>query len=194
MIDVAHPHPPSSPLSTFSHGAIHNAAGLDIPALLRHVRAKPPFGGSLRSFPGGAALPLSELLPLECDVFIPAAVGGVINDKTARSIKAGAVVEAANAATTPGGDAILRDRGVDCVPDILGSGGGVTVSFLEWVQNHQSMRFGEDEVERRLDAAMTAACRRVFDTSKNKRIPLRPAAFVVGLQSVTQATMNRGFD
>lgn len=116
------------------HGAIVNEGGLDIPALLRHVRAKPPFGGSLRSFPGGDAIPLSELIPLECDVFIPAAVGGVLNEKSAKSVKAPIIVEAANAATTPGGDAVLRDKGVTCVPDILASGGGVTVSFFEWVQ------------------------------------------------------------
>jgi len=116
------------------HGAVHNAAGLDVPALRRHVRARPPFGGSLRSFPGGSPLPLSELLPLECDVFIPAAIGGVINERTARSVKAGVVVEAANAATTPAGDAVLRERGVAVVPDIYASGGGVTVSFFEWVQ------------------------------------------------------------
>jgi glutamate dehydrogenase (NAD(P)+) len=184
----------SLPPLSFRHGAVHNEAGLDVPSLLRHVRAKPPFGGSLRSFPGGAPLPLAELLPLECDVLIPAAVGGVINDRTARSIKATAVVEAANAATTPAGDAVLRDRGVECLPDILGSGGGVAVSYFEWILNQQQYRWSDDEIARRLDAAMTGACRRVFDAAKERGLGLRTAAFVVGLQSVTQATMNRGFD
>ena len=202
------------------HGAVHNAAGLDVPALRRHVRARPPFGGSLRSFPGGSPLPLSELLPLECDVFIPAAIGGVINERTARSVKAGVVVEAANAATTPAGDAVLRERGVAVVPDIYASGGGVTVSFFEWVQvrprraragpalalaspstldpppppHIQNYRWDAAEVDARLAGAMGAAFRRVHDVATARAIPLRTAAFVVGLQSVTRATMNRGFD
>ena len=121
-------------------------------------------------------------------------MGGVINDRTARSIKATAIVEAANAATTPAGDAVLRDRGVECLPDILGSGGGVAVSYFEWILNQQQYRWSDDEIARRLDAAMTGACRRVFDTAKERSLGLRTAAFVVGLQSVTQATMNRGFD
>ena len=209
------------------HGAIVNEKGLDVPGLLRHVQAKPPFGGSLRSFPGGDALPLSELIPLDCDVFIPAAVGGVLNERSAKSVKAQIIVEAANAATTPGGDAVLREKGVTCVPDILASGGGVTVSFFEWVQvreererkgglvggvrktktkaphprshtlhtqNIQNYRWAEDEVSKRLDAAMVAAFKRTWDIAQEKNVTLRTAAFIVGLQSVTRATMNRGFD
>lgn len=113
-------------------GALINEGGLDIPALRRHTKAAPPFGGSLKTFPGGTSAPREALFEVPCDIFIPAAVAGAIDARTAGKLNARFVVEAANAPTTPDGDAILRERGIIVLPDILASGGGVTVSFFEW--------------------------------------------------------------
>jgi len=101
------------------HGATFSADGLDVAALRRHTRAAPPFGGSLRSFPGGRALALERLLELPCDVLVPAAVPSVVNAETARTLGCRFLVEAANASTTPAGDRILRERGIAALPDIV---------------------------------------------------------------------------
>ena len=101
------------------HGATSHPGGLDVAALRRHTRAAPPFGGSLRSFPGGTALALDKLLEIPCDVFVPAAVPSVVNATTARTLGCKFLVEAANASTTPAGDQILRERGIVALPDIV---------------------------------------------------------------------------
>jgi glutamate dehydrogenase (NAD(P)+) len=104
------------------------ARGLDVPALRAHVAA----GGALAAFSGGTAFPPGEILATRCDVLVPAAIGGVLGEAEAERVDARFVVEAANAPTTPGGDAVLRARGIPVLPDILTNGGGVTVSFFEW--------------------------------------------------------------
>ena len=175
-------------------GSLVNEGGLDVPALRRHTRAAPPFGGSLKSFPGGTPAPRAALFTVPADVLIPAAVAGALDARTAGTVAARFVVEAANAPTTPAGDAILRDRGVTVLPDILASGGGVVVSFFEWVQNQQSMAWAEADVDARLEAAMASAFRSVWATSTARGLPLRTAAFVEALQRVTQAHLHRGFD
>ena len=113
-------------------GAVRSAdggsSGLDIPALRAHVAA----GGALADFPGGASFPPGEILATPCDVLVPAAIGGVLGEAEAERVDAKFIVEAANAPTTPGGDAVLRARGIPVLPDILTNGGGVTVSFFEW--------------------------------------------------------------
>lgn len=101
------------------HGATHNEGGLDVAALRRHTRAAPPFGGSLRTFPGGKPLPLERLLELPCDIFVPAAVPSVVNAKSAKTLGCKFLVEAANASTTPEGDRVLRERGIVALPDIV---------------------------------------------------------------------------
>ena len=101
------------------HGATHAPGGLDVAALRRHTRAAPPFGGSLRTFPGGKPLPLEQILELPCDVFVPAAVPSVVNATTAKTLGCKFLVEAANASTTPAGDQILRERGIVALPDIV---------------------------------------------------------------------------
>lgn len=117
-------------------GATHSDSGLDIKALRAHVAA----GGKLADFAGGTAIDKNEILKVDCDVFVPAAIGGVIDEKTAGDVRAKYVVEAANGPTTPEGDRVLRERGVTVLPDIYTNGGGVTVSFFEWVQNLQNFR------------------------------------------------------
>ena len=105
-------------------------AGLDIKALRAHVAG----GGRLEDFPGGTAFPKADILTVPCDVLVPAAIGGVLTEETATKVDCKFIVEAANGPTTPGGDAVLRDRGIVVLPDIYTNGGGVTVSFFEWVQ------------------------------------------------------------
>lgn len=171
-------------------GATHNDAGLDVKALRAHVAA----GGKLADFAGGAAIDKSDILKVDCDVLVPAAIGGVIDENTAGDVRAKYVVEAANGPTTPEGDRVLRERGVTVLPDIYTNGGGVTVSFFEWVQNLQNFRWDESAVNERLDKTMTAAFEDVWRVASEKGLPLRTAAFVVALQRVTRAHLHRGFD
>ncbi|KAK9835361.1 hypothetical protein WJX81_004700 [Elliptochloris bilobata] len=171
-------------------GAVENAEGLAVKELRRHLAA----GGKLADFPGGQAIDKDTILAHPCDVLIPAAIGGVLDEETAKDVQAKFVVEAANGPTTPGGDAVLRERGIEVLPDIYTNGGGVTVSFFEWVQNLQNFRWEEAEVNKRLDRCMTEAFAAVWDIHRQKKVPLRTAAFVLALQRVTRAHIHRGFD
>lgn len=172
------------------NSAIVNEAGLDIKGLRQHL-AK---GKSLDEFEGGTVIPKEDLLYLPCDVLIPAAIGGVIDEDNAGKLQCKFVAEAANGPTTPGGDAILRDKGIIVLPDIYTNGGGVTVSFFEWVQNLQNFKWDEDEVNRRLDRKMTDAFHKIWAIHQDKGVPLRVAAFIKALQEVTRAEIHRGFD
>ncbi|CAK0786719.1 hypothetical protein CVIRNUC_009933 [Coccomyxa viridis] len=171
-------------------GAIYNEKGLDIKALRKHIAS----GTALKDFPEGEAIDPGTILSIPCDVLVPAAIGNVINSDTAESIDAKYVVEAANGPTTPEGDAILRKRGITVLPDIYTNGGGVTVSFFEWVQNLQNFKWEEDEVNKRLDRVMTESFGHIWEIAQQKKLPLRTAAFVKALQSVTRAHLHRGFD
>lgn len=174
-------------------GALHNEKGIDIKALRQHVAS----GKSLSSFAdvgGGTVIDKSTILTVPCDVLIPAAIGGVITEANAKSLDCRLVIEAANGPTTPEGDQILRERGITVLPDIYTNGGGVTVSFFEWVQNLQNFKWEEDDVNSKLDRKMTDAFAAIWKISQEKKIPLRTAAFVVALQRVTRAEIHRGFD
>jgi len=170
--------------------AVANEKGLDVKALRAHAAAGKP----LSSFAGGASLPKDDILKTKCDVLIPAAIGGVITAENAGALQCKFVVEAANGPTTPDGDRVLRDRGITVLPDIFTNGGGVTVSFFEWVQNLQNFKWEEDDVNRKLDRKMTDAFAAIWELSVERKLPLRTAAFVKALQRVTQAELHRGFD
>ena len=121
--------------------AVGENKGLDVVALRAHAAA----GGRLEDFPGGAALPKTDILNVPCDVLVPAAIGGVLTEATAQQVDCKFIVEAANGPTTPDGDKVLRDRGIVVLPDIYTNGGGVTVSFFEWVQVREGReREGKD--------------------------------------------------
>lgn len=173
-----------------ANSAIINNDGLDIRELRSHVEA----GGSLGRFKGGSLLPKNDILALECDILVPAAIGGVIDEETAKMVHAKYVVEAANGPTTPLGDQILRDRGITVLPDIYTNGGGVTVSFFEWVQNLQNFKWEEDDVNQKLSRRMHNAFEGIWEVHKAKNLPLRTCAFVVALQRVARAAIHRGFD
>lgn len=172
------------------NGAILNENGLNVVALRAHVAS----GKLLQEFPGGTSIPKDTVLNVPCDVLIPAAIGGVITEANAGSLQCKIVAEAANGPTTPEGDKILRERGIVVLPDILTNGGGVTVSFFEWVQNLQNFKWEEEDVNRKLDRKMTDAFAAIWDIHKEKNVPLRTAAFVKALQRVTRAEVHRGFD
>jgi glutamate dehydrogenase (NAD(P)+) len=171
------------------HGALHNPAGLDIPALMAHLRS----GGKLATFSGGEVMPGDEVLTYDCDVLVPAALGHVITDLTAPHIKARYIVEGANGPTTVEGDDILRARGIVTIPDIYANAGGVTVSYFEWTQNLQNLRWEEDEVNAKLDRYMTSAHKRLRDVMARYNLTsLRDAAFVHAVERVQKAAELRG--
>jgi glutamate dehydrogenase (NAD(P)+) len=169
-------------------GAVHAPSGLDVPELLAHVARTGTVGG----FAGGDAIGHEELLGLTVDVLVPAAVEGVLDARTAPTVRARWVVEGANGPTTPEADAILADAGVVVVPDILANAGGVVVSYFEWVQANQAYWWSEGEIEARLEERMASACAAVFATARERRLSLRDAALVISVKRVADAHLIRG--
>ena len=172
-----------------AHGAIHAEEGLDPEALAAHVRE----GGKVSEFEAGEAISPDELLALECEVFIPAALGGMINAGNADAINARMVVEGANSPTTPKADDILADKGVHVVPDVMANAGGVVVSYFEWVQNLQHFRWDEREVNEKLASIMRRAYREVAARAGEDEVPLRVAAYQTGIERVVDAARTRGY-
>ena len=136
-----------------------NTRGLDIPALADYVRD----AGSVKGFPGGEPVGNQEILEQDCDVLLPAAVENVISQHNAGRIRARVIVEGADAPTTPAADAILGERGIFIIPDILANAGGVTVSYFEWVQNRQGYFWSESMVHERLQRIIVSAFHAVID-------------------------------
>ena len=169
-------------------GAIHNGQGLEVGRLARHVDRT----GGVRGFPGADSISHDELFALECDVLIPAAVGSVITGENVHSIEAKLVLEGANNPTTLEADRVLKDKGVLVVPDILCNAGGVTVSYFEWVQDLQNYFWSENEIVSRLREIMIRAFEEVMDLSMRKKIDMRTAALMIGIQRVAGAKLVRG--
>jgi glutamate dehydrogenase (NAD(P)+) len=132
------------------------------------------------------------LLTCEVDVLIPAALGGVLTRDTACEVRAKVIVEAANAPTFPEADEVLEKRGITIIPDILANAGGVTVSYFEWTQNLQCLRWTEREVNDRLRQIMTAAYTTIRGLVRSRKLGWRTAAYVVALGRVAKAAMLRG--
>jgi glutamate dehydrogenase (NAD(P)+) len=170
-------------------GGIYNTQGLDIPGLAKHKSA----GGTVPEFPGGDRISNAELLELECDVLVPAAIGNVITPRNAPQVKASVVLEAANHPVTFEADKALNDRGIIVLPDILVNAGGVTVSYFEWTQNLQEFRWEEDRVNAELKKVMSRAYRAVHERAVARSINYRQAAFDIGVDRVAQAVNLRGF-
>ncbi len=168
-------------------GGIHDDAGLDIDALTEAAN-----GRSVVTHDRGDRISNDELLALDVDILVPAALGGVIHRWNARHVQARLVVEGANAPTTPAADALLAERDIPVVPDILANAGGVTVSYFEWVQNLQQFRWTAEKVDTELTAIMTAAYDAVRDAAAEHRTSLRTAAFMVAIQRVARAVQVRG--
>jgi glutamate dehydrogenase (NAD(P)+) len=173
-----------------SSGAIAAEDGIDAEKLAEHVRE----GGNVGDFDGSAeAIDPDDLVALECDVFIPAALGGMIHKENADRMRCRMMVEGANSPTTPSADAILNEKGVTIVPDVLANAGGVVVSYFEWVQNLQHFRWTEDEVNERLGEIMRRAFHEVADRAQENDTPMRPAAYELGIERVVEAASTRGY-
>ena len=170
------------------YSTIRNDKGIDIPALEAFVDET----GTVDGFPGADPMPASELFAVACDVVVPAAIEGVITERTAPMIDAKLVVEGANGPTTPAADAILADKGILVVPDILANAGGVIVSYFEWVQANQSYWWTEAEVNERLRTRMDRAWEEVTDFSKDHGLSLRTAATTMAVKRVAEAHVARG--
>jgi len=172
-----------------AYGAIHHEAGIDADELAEHVR----HGGRLPDFPGVEVITPEELLALECDVLVPAALGGMIHAGNADTINARMIIEGANSPTTPQADEILHDKGILVVPDALANAGGVIVSYFEWVQNLQHLAWDEREVNDRLGTRMRKAFRAVHQRSKETGESLRVASYALAIQRVAEASRDRGY-
>jgi glutamate dehydrogenase (NAD(P)+) len=170
-------------------GGFYRAEGLPIAAVLRHALDN---GGSLTGYTGGDKITNEQLLELDVDLLIPAALGGVITRENAPRIKAPVIVEAANAPTEPDGDDILARNGKTVLPDILANAGGVTASYFEWVQNRQHYQWGLNRVRQELDAVLAEAFQRVWELADERHVTLRTAAYIIGIGRVGRATVLGG--
>jgi glutamate dehydrogenase (NAD(P)+) len=172
------------------HGGVFAGDGLDVPALFAHARDTGGVAGFVQA--KAQALPGDQLLGVECDVLVPAALGHVLTEHSAKDVRARYVLEAANGPCTVGGDDVLQQRGVQCIPDIWANAGGVTVSYFEWTQNTQHMRWEEDEVNLRLERAMVRAHKELRESMHEHRCDMRTAAFLLAVHRVRAATERRG--
>ncbi len=170
-------------------GTVRKAGGLDVKAAMAYVKEHKGVGG----FTGGEAFDAAMVFAQDCDILIPAALGGVINEQTAPGVKAKLIVEGANAPTTTGADHILQGKGVPVIPDILANAGGVTVSYFEWVQNLQQFFWDEAEVFEKEEKIMVQAFQDVHAKVVKHGCTYRTGAFVLALDRVYKANVMRGW-
>ncbi|GEC90851.1 Glu/Leu/Phe/Val family dehydrogenase [Brevibacillus brevis] len=171
-----------------AYGALHDPNGLDIDYLLDR---RDSFGTVTKLF--NNTITNKELLELECDILVPAAIENQITAANAHNIKAQIVVEAANGPTTLEATKILTERGILLVPDVLASAGGVTVSYFEWVQNNQGYYWSEEEVEEKLEKVMVRSFESVYNMSQTRRVDMRLSAYMVGARKMAEASRFRGW-
>jgi len=172
-------------------GGYYRAEGIDILGAIRYSNQNK---NSLAGYPEAELITNDQLLALDVDVLIPAALGGVINATNAESIRAPMIVEAANEPVRPEADDVLTKRGTFIVPDVLANAGGVTVSYFEWAQNRQFYHWNLDRVRQELERTMTHAFESVWDLSREKKVSLRTAAFMLGISRVAEATALGGIE
>ena len=164
-------------------GAVGNADGLDVAAAEAWVDEH----GGLAGFPGGTPVPRDEVLELPCDILIPAALESVITERNAPRLQCRLVVEAANGPTTTEGEAVLAERGIRLVPDVLANAGGVCVSYFEWVQDVQKYAWDLPDQQERLRRQLRGAWRRVMDAAERLECDWRTAALSVAVERVSEA-------
>jgi glutamate dehydrogenase (NAD(P)+) len=171
-------------------GDYYRPEGLDLSEMLRYTREHK---GSLEGYHGAERLSKrGDLLELDVDVLIPAALGGVLTAENAPRVKAPVIVEGANGPTEPEADRIFNERGITVLPDILANAGGVTASYFEWVQNRQHYRWGLNRVRQELDRALTEAFEQVWQLAAERKVTLRTAAFMLAVGRVGRATVLGG--
>lgn len=170
------------------HGAIYDPAGLDISSLMDR---RDSFGCVTNLF--SQTISNQELLEKECDILIPAALGGQITSENADRLKCKIIVEAANGPTTAGAEPILEARNITVVPDILANAGGVIVSYFEWVQNNQGFYWEEEEVDRLLRKKVESSFHKVYSTAAQYRVNLRKAVYMTAIKRLAEAARMRGW-
>jgi len=171
-----------------STGCVFNRRGLDVPRLIQHKETT----GRVAGFPEAEAIGPEQLLALDCDVLVPAALEAVVHEENAGRVKARIVAEAANGPLTPAADAILEDKGVFIIPDILCNAGGVTVSYFEWVQDESHLFWEAQDIYNRLEKVMKTAFNDVLKLRIERRVAMRTAANMLGISRVAEATKLRG--
>ena len=171
-----------------SKGGAYNPQGID-PLEILDYKTKT---STVKGFPKAEFISNKDLLEIECDVLVPAALEGVITEKNANSIRAKIIAEAANGPTTPEADEILYQRGVFIIPDILANAGGVTVSYFEWIQGLYGYFWDEERVNRRLKKIMVRAFNEVLKIAQKEKIDNRTAAYIYAISQVAEAMKVRG--
>ena len=169
-------------------GGVHDPNGLDVPSLFDYNYEHRTIDGCGQ----GQKLTNEELLALECDYLIPAALGGAINEKNVDTINCKIVIEAANGPVTPEAADVLWSKKVPIIPDILTNAGGVTVSYFEWVQNLQQFKWELEEVDTKLETKMVKAFDEVYAIKQEKNVPMRIASFMVAIDRVARSYELRG--
>lgn len=172
-----------------SRGGVYSSSGLNVDEVKNHKNN----AGTVVGYKGVDEISNEELLELDVDILIPAAIENVITEENANQIKATIVAEAANGPTTPEADAILFENNAFVIPDFLCNAGGVTVSYFEWVQNIGGYYWKEEEVHQRLDAKMTKAFHEVYNTIQKKDIDHRTAAYITAIKKVSECIKLRGW-
>lgn len=170
------------------NGGIYNERGLNPSELAAHAEE----AGTVMGFKDADSLTNEELLAVDCDILVPAAMEGQLTEENAAKVQASIIVEGANGPTTPEADAIFNDRGILVVPDILANSGGVTVSYFEWVQGLQAFFWDEDEVNNELKLIMERAYNDVLGVANQRNVSLRTAATILGVERVAEAHRTRG--
>jgi glutamate dehydrogenase (NAD(P)+) len=167
---------------------LYSESGIDIQEALRYKKKT----SSLEGFPGVREIGCQDVLTVDCDVLLPAALENAITLANVGQVKAKIIAELANGPTTPGSDRVLADRGVFLVPDILANAGGVTVSYYEWVQDQYSFFWSEKQINETLEQTMRAAFKSVHETAQRYDTDMRTGAYILAVDRVAEATRVRG--
>ncbi len=168
-------------------GYMHNPEGLNAHKLQDYVEEQ----GSIAGYPGGKPITREEFFATKADIFAPCALENQVGEVEARMLNVKLVAEGANGPCAPAGERVLLERGIDILPDVLANAGGVTVSYYEWCQNKRSETWTEEEVDARLEAAMTRAYREVSEFARQKKCDLRMAAYAIALQRIESVYKER---
>jgi glutamate dehydrogenase (NAD(P)+) len=171
-----------------SNVGLYSPGGLDIEAMLRHKAQTK----SLSGFPGVKEIPCEDVLTVDCDILLPAALENAITLANVGQVKAKIIAELANGPTTPGSDRVFAEKGVFLVPDILANAGGVTVSYYEWVQDQYSFFWSESQINETLEQTIRTAFKSVHDTAQRFNTDMRTGAYILAVDRVAEATRVRG--
>ncbi len=171
-----------------SKAGIYAENGIDVPAALKHKAAT----CSLAGLPGTKEIASEEIVTVDCDILLPAALENAITLSNVGRVKAKIIAELANGPTTPGADRVLANKDVFLVPDILANAGGVTVSYYEWVQDQNSFFWSERQINDTLEQTMQSAFKAVYDTAQRYGTDMRTGAYILAVARVAEATSVRG--